>query len=350
MIDSEQMQVTAGQGTTTWTVVRGTNGTTATTHLITATVFQSATTVIPVDPFFFEPKVNRYKPKLMRDSFVAYYESIIVSEVSELKGMKLPATFEALSWLLQYAVGPVTPTGGPAYTWPYAPTNSSDTLLGMGVEMYNDTAAYHVSGAYCDQIMLEIVRGSDSAMLTLDFLGQMAFAMGAKTPGLTTPIAPGASFMNLINPAYTSVYLDNTTYGTTLRNDFESAKITIKNGIQQLFFLNGVLYPTAVARAQRFLDLELVQWFDDATELANAMNAVGNGQYRKVQVTAGGPAIGTTGTDNSLTVKAGLYWDTFPFKVDKDVWALTLTGSTVYDPGQGNDWSMSLVNGIASAS
>ena len=37
-IDSEQMQVTGGQGTTTWTVVRGRNGTTATTHINGRTV------------------------------------------------------------------------------------------------------------------------------------------------------------------------------------------------------------------------------------------------------------------------------------------------------------------------
>ncbi len=350
MVDSEQMQVTAGQGTTSWTVVRGTNGTTAATHAITAMVFQSAAIVVPIEPMFFEPKVNRYKPKLMRDSFVAFYESIIVSEVSELKGIKMPATFELLTWLLSFSVGPVTPTGGPAYVWPYTPTNSSDTLLGMGIEMYNDTAAYHAAGMYCDQIVLDIVRGTDSAMLTADFLGQMAFQMGAPTPALTTPLAPGDSFLNLLNPAYTSMYLDDTTYGTTLRNDFESAKLTLKNGIQQLFFLNGVLYPTAIARSMRNLDVEVVQWFDEYTELEKAMNAVGNGTYRRVQITSTGPEIGTTGTDNSLTVKAGLYWDTFPFKVDKDVWGLTLTGASVYDPGQGNDWSMSLVNGIAAAS
>ena len=350
MVDSEQMQVTAGQGTTTWTVTRGTNGTTSATHLITAMVFQSATTVIPIEPMFFEPKVNRYKPKLMRDSFVAFYESIIVSETSELKSMKMPATFEVLSWLLGYSVGPVTPTGaGPVYTWPYAPTNSSDTLLGMGAEMYNDTAAYHVAALYCDQIVLDIVRGKDSALLTTDFLGQMAFQMGAKSPGLTTPLAPSASTLNLINPAYTSLYLDDTTYGATLRNDFETVKLTLKNGVQQLFFLNGVLYPTSVARAQRNLDVELIQWFDDYTELQKAMNAVGNGTYRRIQITSNGPQIGTSGTDNSLTVKAGLYWDTFVWKPDHDIWALTLTGATVYDPNQGNDWSMSLVNGIATA-
>ncbi|MGA3029760.1 MAG: pilus assembly protein TadG-related protein [Candidatus Limnocylindrales bacterium] len=37
-IDSEQMQVTGGQGTTTWTVVRGRNGTTAATHANGASV------------------------------------------------------------------------------------------------------------------------------------------------------------------------------------------------------------------------------------------------------------------------------------------------------------------------
>ena len=37
-IDSEQMLVSAGQGTGTWTITRGQNGTTAATHLINATV------------------------------------------------------------------------------------------------------------------------------------------------------------------------------------------------------------------------------------------------------------------------------------------------------------------------
>ncbi len=37
-IDSEQMQVTAGQGTLTWTVTRGYNSTTKATHLLSAIV------------------------------------------------------------------------------------------------------------------------------------------------------------------------------------------------------------------------------------------------------------------------------------------------------------------------
>ena len=351
MIDSEQMQVTGGQGTTTWTVTRGANATTAATHALSASVFQSATTVCPIEPIFFDPIITRYKPTLMRNSFVAKYESIIVSEHSELKGLKMPATFEMLSWLLGYAVkGGVVASGGPAYAWAFSPTITADDLLGMGGEFYNDTAVYHIAGLYCDQIVIDIVRGSDSAQCTFDFMGQMAFAMGARTPALTTPLAPGTNFLNLINPAYTTVYLDSASYGTTPFNDFASTKMTIKNGIQQLFFLNGVLYPTGIARPARSMDIELVQWFDSAAELANAMNAVGNGVYRKVQIGSSGPAIGTSGTNNSLVVKAGLYWDTTPFKVDKDVWNLTLTGSTVYDTAQGNDWSIALVNGIAAAS
>lgn len=38
VVDSEWLRVTAGAGTTTWTVTRGYNGTTAATHLIAATV------------------------------------------------------------------------------------------------------------------------------------------------------------------------------------------------------------------------------------------------------------------------------------------------------------------------
>lgn len=44
LIDNEEMTVTAGQGTTTWTITRGVNGTAAATHLTAATVRQ----VIPV--------------------------------------------------------------------------------------------------------------------------------------------------------------------------------------------------------------------------------------------------------------------------------------------------------------
>jgi hypothetical protein len=38
LIDSEQLRVTAGNGTTTWTVTRGYGGTTAVTHLISTTI------------------------------------------------------------------------------------------------------------------------------------------------------------------------------------------------------------------------------------------------------------------------------------------------------------------------
>lgn len=343
MIDSEQMQVTAGQGTTTWTVTRGTNGTTAATHTNGTMVFQSATSLIPIEPVLFEPMVARYNPALMRNSFEKFYESMIVSQHSELKGVKLPATFEVLTNILSYAVkgGVVPVTAGSVNTWTFSPTLTVDDLSGLGAEMGNDTAAYHIAALYCQQFVLEIVRGTDASMITADFAGQQAFAMGAKTPGLTR------TGLNMLNPAYTSTYLDTTTIGTTLVNDIASAKITVNNGIQQLFFLNGLLYPTGVARPSRSLDLEVVQWFDSATELANAMNTVGNGVERKVRFTTTGPVIGTTTTPRSLTVDFYGYWDAFPFKVDKDVWHVTYTGRSVYDVTAANSWSMTLVNDLA---
>lgn len=346
MIDSEQMQVTAGFGTTTWTVSRGTNGTTAAVHSNAAMVFQSATSLIPIEPVMFEAKVNRYNPALMRNSFERFYESIIVSENSELKGVKMPGSYEVLTNMLSYAVkGGVTPTGPTdvaAYTWNFTPTLTADDLAGLGAEMGSDTAAYHIAALYCDQLVIEHVRGTDASMVTADFAGQQAFAMGAKTPGLTR------TGLNLLNPAYTTTYIDSATIGTTAFNDMASAKVTIKNGFQQLFFLNGVLYPTGVARPTRNLDFELVQWFDSATELANAMNAVGNGVERKIRLTTTGPLItGAATTNNSLTIDAYGYWDTFPFKVDKDVWNLTMTGRSVYDVTATNSWSMTLVNGVS---
>jgi len=343
MVDEEQMQVTGGQGTATWTVTRGTNGTTAAAHLNAAFVFQSATSLIPIEPVMFEAMVARYQPALMRNSFERFYESIIVSEHSELKGVKIPASYEILANLLSYAVKgspTITPTGT-GYSYAFTPTLTADDLAGLGAEMGNDTAAYHISALYCDQLVIDIVRGTDSTQTTADFAGQQAFAMGAKTPGLTR------TGLNLVNPAYTATYLDTTTIGTTLVNDVESAKITIKNGIQQLYFLNGKLFPTAIARPTRSLDLEIQKWFDDATELANAMNTVGNGVERKVRLTATGPQIGTGPTTNSLVIDSLGYWSTFPFKVDKDVWVLTMTGNSVYDVSYGGSWNVTLVNGLS---
>jgi len=176
--------------------------------------------------------------------------------------------------------------------------------------------------------------------MTADFIGQQAFQMGAKTPGLSR------TDLNLVNPAYTATTIDTTTIGTTAFNDITSAKLTLKNGFQQLFFLNGVLYPTGVARPTRNLTVELTQWFDSATELANAMNSVGNGVQRKLRLVSTGPTIPGTSTNASLTVDAYPYWATFPFKVDKEVWNLTLTGETVYNDTAANSWSMILLNGL----
>ena len=340
MIDSEQLTVTAGWGTNTWTVTRGANGTTATTHTNATMVFQCATSLIPIEPVMFDPMVARYEPSLMRNSFEKFYESIIVSNHSEVKGVKLPASYEVLTNLLSYAVkGGVTPTPtGSSYSWAFTPTLTADDLAGLGAEMGNDTAAYHIAALYCNQLTLEFTRGSDSAMASADFVGQMAFRMGAKTPGLTR------TGLNLLNPAYTSTYLDTTTIGSTLVNDVVSAKVAITNGIQQLYFLNGLLYPTAIARPTRSLDIEMQKWFDDATELDNAMNTIGNGVERKVRLTTVGPAIGTSGVNNSLTIDSYGYWSTFPLKVDKDVWVLNLNGHSVYDVGAGGSWSMTLVN------
>lgn len=342
MVDAEQMTVTAGQGTLSWTVTRASGGTTATTHASGASVFQCATTLIPIEPVFFEPFVARYDPALMRNSFEKFYESIIVSEHTELKGVKLPASYEILTNILQFAVkGSVTPTvtTGVA-TWTFTPSLTVDDLSGLGAEMGNDTQAYHMAAMYCDQMVIEHVRGTDSSQVTLDFMGQQAFQMGAKTPGLTR------TGLNLINPANTATFIDTATIGTTAFNDMASAKLTLKNGIMQLYFLNSKLYPTGIARPTRNLDVELVQWFDSATELANAMNAVGNGVERKVRLTSTGPLIPTTATNMSLTTDAYLYWDTFPFKVDKEVWHVTFTGRSVFDVTAGNSWSMTLVNGI----
>lgn len=344
MIDSEKLTVTAGMGTNTWTVTRGVGGTTAATHTSGAYVFQCATSLIPIEPVLFEPMVVRYDPALMRNSFEKFYESVIVSQHSELKGVKAPATFETLTNWLSYAVkGGVTPTTSDsvAYTWAFSPTLTADDLAGLGAEMGNDTAAYHMAAMYCDQLVIEITRGTESAMVTADFAGQQAFVMGAKSPGLTR------TGLNLINPAYTSTYLDSTTIGTTLFNDVQSVKLTLKNGFQQLYFLNGLLYPTGVARPTRNLDVEVVKWFDDATELANAMNTVGSGVERKLRFVATGPQITGSASNYSLTLDSYLYWDAFPFKVDKEVWHTTFTGRTVYDVAAGNSWSMSLTNSLA---
>jgi hypothetical protein len=343
MIDSEKLTVTAGAGTNTWTVTRGATSTTAATHLNGAYVFQCATSLIPIEPVMFEPMVTRYDPALMRNSFERFYETVIVSEHSEIKGIKAPATFETLTNWLSYAVkGGVSPTtsDSAAYAWAFTPTLTADDLAGMGAEMGNDTAAYHIAALYCDQIVIDITRGAESAMVTVDLMGQQAFQMGAKSPGLTR------TGLNIINPAYTSTYLDTVTIGTTAFNDVASVKATIKNGFQQLYFLNGFLYPTGVARPTRNMDVEIVKWFDDATELTNAMNSVGTGTERKLRFVATGPQIAGSSSNNSLTIDAYLFWDAFPFKVDKEVWHTTFTGRTVYDVTAGNSWSMALVNSL----
>src|ERR1035437_5075162 len=162
--------------------------------------------------------------------------------------------------------------------------------------------------------------------------------MTAKTPGITR------TGLNMLNPALTTTNLDTTTIGTTVLNDISSAKITLKNGFQQLFFLNNVLYPTGAVRAQRHLEVVIDKWYDDATELANAMATVGTGTERKLRLGVTGPPITGSATPNSLTLDSYLFWDTFPFKVDKDVWHTTFTGRSVYDVSAGNSWSATLVN------
>jgi hypothetical protein len=345
MIDSEQLQITAGQGTTTWTVTRGTNGTSAATHLNAAPIFQCATSLIPIEPVFFEPMFTRYNPALMRNSFEKFYETQIVDMHAELKGVKAPATFETLTNFLSYFVkGSVvaTTTDSHAYSWNFSPTISSDDLAGLGAEMGNDTATYHMPAMYGDQLVMEFNRAGTSVQMTADFLGQQAISMTAKTPGLTR------TGLNMINPANTATYLDSTVIGTTLVNDIASAKVTIKNAFQQLFFLNGVLYPTGAVRPTRNLDMEMVQWFDSATELANAMNANNAGTERKIRFTSTGPTIASSTLANSLSIDSYCYWDKVPFKVDKEVWNITYTGRSVYDTSAGNSWSMALTNSLNS--
>ena len=343
MIDSEQLQVSAGGGTGTWTVTRGKNGTSAATHLILAPVFQCATSLMPIDPAFFEPFVARYNPQLMRNSFESFYETQIVESHAELKGIKAPATFETLTNWLTYAVsGSViaTTSDSHAYSWLFDPTLTSDDINSLGAEVGNDTAVYHLPSLVCDQLVLDIVRGTDSAQVTADFMGQQAIVMTAKTPAITR------TGLNMLNPANTTTYLDTATIGTTKINDISSAKITLKNGFQLLYFLNNVLYPTGAVRPQRHLEVEVDKWFDDATELANAMTTTGNGTERKLRLAVSGPAIPASATPNSLTLDAYLFWDTFPFKVDKDTWHVTFKGRTVYDVSAGNSWQFTLVNSL----
>ncbi len=340
MIDSEQMQVTAGQGTTTWTVLRGTNSTTAATHANAANVFQSATSLIPLEPgAFFEPIISRYNPQLQRNSFAAFYETVLTEVHSELKNVKAPASFETLTNFLSYAAkGNVTPTGASPYVWTFSPTLTSDDLTGLGAEVGNDTAVYHIAGNYCNQLELDIKRGTEAAMLTADFIGTEPLQMGAKTPALTR------TGLNLLNPAYGSTWIDNSyaSIGTTAFNDITEAKITLKNGFEPLYFLNGQLSFTGVARPSRYLDVELTQWYDSTSELNNALNTVGNGQERvlKLKVT-GGPS-----NTYSFELDATLYWDSVAFSVDKATYMAKFTGRTVYDTAFASDWQMILTNGI----
>ncbi len=349
MVDSEQMQVTAGMGTATWTIVRGTNGTTAATHALAANVFQCASALLPIEPTFFEPFIDRYDPALMRNSFEKFYETQVVGIHTELRGVKLPVSYETLVQLLLYSVkGGVTPTTSDshAYTWAFTPTLTADDLSGMGAEMGNDTAAYHLAAMYADQLVIEIARGSTSAMATVDFLGQQALVMGAKTPGLSR------TGLNLANPANAQTYLDGTTIGSTAVNDMASVKATIKNGFQQLYFLNGQMFPTGAVRPTRNLDLELVQWFDSAAEVAAAMSYASNtGTERKIRVTTTAPAgsIAASSTPLSFNIDAYGYWDKFPLKVDKDVWHVTYTMRSTYDVSAGNSWSMSVTNALSTA-
>ncbi len=343
MIDSEQMTVTAGFGTTTWTVTRGVGGTTAATHLINANVFQSATSLIPLEPgAFFEPIISRYNPQLQRNSFTAFYETVLTEVHSELKGLKAPASFETLvNWLSYGAKGSVTPTGAGPYTWTFLPSTTVDDLQGLGAEVGNDTAVYHIAGNYLQQMVLDIKRGNEAAMLTCDFIGTEPLQMGAKTPGLTR------TGLNLLNPAYGSTWIDNSygAIGTTAFNDITEAKITLKNGFEPLYFLNGQLSFTGVARPSRYLEVELTQWYDSTSELNNALNTVGNGQERvlKLQVT-GGPS-----NTYSYELDATLYWDSVAFAVDKATYMAKFTGRTVYDTTFGNDWQMVLTNGLQTA-
>jgi hypothetical protein len=348
MVDSEQMAVTAGMGTNTWTVTRGTNGTSPATHALLAYVFQCATAMLPIEPTFFEPFVDRYDPALMRNSFEKFYETQIVGIHAELKGVKMPLSYEALVQLLLYSVkGGVTPTttDSHAYKWTFAPTLTADDLSGMGAEMGNDTADYHVAALYADQLVLEIARGSTSAMATVDFLGQQALLMGNQTPGLSR------TGLNLVAPANAQTYVDGTTIGTTALNDVASIKATIKNGFQQLYFLNGQLFPTGAVRPTRNLDLEMVQWFDSPAEVAAAMAFTSNtGTERKIRVTITAPGtIPSSTTPLSIGIDAYGFWDKFPFKVDKDVWHVTHTMRSVYDVSAGNSWSMSVTNALSTA-
>jgi hypothetical protein len=298
-----------------------------------------ATRIQPLNGWFVE-NVDRAKIHEQRNSFIDIFRSIQVKRWVELRGLTTSPTYEDLPWFLQsFLKGGVAGvlSATTVYTYTFTPTAAADDLKTVTWEVGNDTQAFQVPFGLGQRLEMSF-GGEKPAAMTCDYLGQKANKQ-AFTGALSDRVTED------INGENATCSIDSTTIGTTQVPQVLTAKFSIENNWEQLFRLDGNLFPGDAYRKPRSAQLEITLQFASTTEYDAFVTAPAE---RKVRLLVPGSVIaGSTGNvQKLLQIDWYGFWDTAPISDQNGLHIVTLTGTSHYDTGATADWSVAVKNGL----
>lgn len=265
------------------------------------------------------------------------------------------ATYEDLAWWAQLGLkGGVTgvsdagATPGPAYTYAYSPSLSTDDLKSVSLEFNEVGNPYKSNQVMVNQTTLRMDADNDqepSWMLDLALMGR-----GWTTTSYTGSIADRTT--EPIMARGTKLFIDagGGTIGTTqVLGEFLTASIVWNNQIHFKAFAEDVLGVAAnkVGRQDRLVDAQFTFEFADDTEFANFRSAVA--VERLIRIHQEGSQVHSDGTpaNKAMTIDLYGYWSSWS-RADR-TGNLTATFGLMgfYDASATKTSSLTVVNALA---
>lgn len=207
------------------------------------------TRLIYAEEFTWEQDVASIRPVEYRNSYVPVFSAAPGREVNRFR-MRGRASYDDLAWLGQMFFKSVASTGANPYVWTFTPTNTSDDVKTMTLQMAESDTIASAPGVKLnfligESLTLRWTKDDDSAM-TFDaawLSAKGATELTAFTGSLTDRTTTMVSCNN------TTVYVDQASaIGTTADDTIVSVEWTLNLAPAALYTLNASTAARAVYR------------------------------------------------------------------------------------------------------
>ncbi|TAL46544.1 MAG: hypothetical protein EPN91_00040 [Salinibacterium sp.] len=291
---------------------------------------------------YFKDNIENHKPAEARNSYAKNYRSFLVKRNPALTGVKWSPCFETLVRYLQFgAKGAVTGGAGdagtpPMYTYTFKRTVASNDLKHATLEVGNNVQEWDLEGSVLNRWDLKFTAGG-AMEGTMDWLALKATE--ASFTGSLSDTTPED-----INGAMATVYIDDTTIGTTLAAYPLDLSFSHDNGWAQLHALVGQITAKENYRPQPSkADLELKVAFDGVGEYDKFVSHT----LRKIRLSCDG-AIIHDAVKSNLALDWYGKWDAYDMGSDGGLHVATIKGESFYNSTLGSDWQIVVKTSLAS--